>query len=1074
MKFIVIFLLFAAWLFHAPPVHAAELSNQFTLEMWVKPETSAASKAILGKAEEVRMFTDASGYPACQFKTTTWQTAATSGTALSLNTWAHVACVYNKTTLKLYVDGVEKASTALTSAVDDTANAYKLGQDDSSGTTYTNFIGSVDRFLVYNYARSGKQIVQDMNAGHPAVGSPVGSALAYYKFDEGQGSTANNSGNGGSSLSGTITSGTWNNTGRFGKALTFSASSSVTTTITDPGYSNTVSVWVNPSASVASKTLVTASKLTTSSLSKPVYGGCTGTALTLNTWTHIVAVSDGSGSCKIYQNGVQTASSTTGVTFGTSINIGASSFVGDVDDFKFYNYPLSAEEVKLDYNQGASMVLGRSSASSTAETAIYSDNFDRSASSGLGGSWTGSTWSTSSNKAINTPVTLGSELTTNGDMETGDPPTGWLNNGVTALTADADSHTGSQALKVTLTSAYGYAARNITVSPNTWYSAGSWAKRVSGTSYIVSCLDPNDGWWAYAYSGYQTGISYTNHTGTFRPAGTSMSYRLGGKDNGDVLLFDDVSIKALTTSELFSSITTSDTDVIASTDMVLISYTQGGLVLNLDSSSSPLNYLLAYHDGNRVHLDKVVNGTYTSLIKTTTTYSAEAKLQVMTYHSDANTLKVKVYYNGALVGTEQTVTDAGIISNTLHGLFSTYSGNTFDNFSLSSQPKNYDSCIPGDTSYCGAPVAEWKMDEGTGQYAYDTSGNSNTGTLGSSSSSNSSDPTWAAGKYGKGLKFDGTDDYVSFSGVTLTNTHTVSMWIYPIPSSDTYGNLFSSGTTGFLYRGNLKKVTYFYSGIDHLNDTALTENQWHHVNVVSNSGNATFYIDGKADGTATGALGYTTSRMGDDTYSENFKGLIDQVKIYNYARTAAQVAWDYNRGGPVGWYKLDEAEGTIAYSASGSYNGTTSGATVAQTGKTNYAYTFDGSNDFVDVGTGPTMVNAVSFWVKPTTTTEYFVDLNGSAYISSSGGTLSATGFTSPTYYINGAATASPTLSAGVWTHVTVVTSTSLNATDLDLGRIEGVGYLEGSLDDVRVYNYTLTSLQVKEIYTGGAVQFGQ
>jgi len=39
-----------------------------------------------------------------------------------------------------------------------------------------------------------------MNADHPAVGSPVGSALGHWKFDEGYGTTANNSGSQGSSL----------------------------------------------------------------------------------------------------------------------------------------------------------------------------------------------------------------------------------------------------------------------------------------------------------------------------------------------------------------------------------------------------------------------------------------------------------------------------------------------------------------------------------------------------------------------------------------------------------------------------------------------------------------------------------------------------------------------------------------------------------------------------------------------------------------------------------------------------------------------------------------------------------
>ena len=179
----------------------------------------------------------------------------------------------------------------------------------------------------------------------------------------------------------------------------------------------------------------------------------------------------------------------------------------------------------------------------------------------------------------------------------------------------------------------------------------------------------------------------------------------------------------------------------------------------------------------------------------------------------------------------------------------------------------------------------------------------------------------------------------------------------------------------------------------------------------------------------------------------------------------------------MGWWRMDETEGTTANNAGSTGiadNGTlTNGVTLMATGKMNYGYTFDGSDDFVDVGTGPTEVNAVSFWVKPTTTTEYPLDLNGSAYVWVNGGAVTAQGFTTPTYYVNGVATATPTLTAGAWSHVVVTTATALSATDLDIGRIEGVGNLEGQMDDVKIWNYALTATQVKTEYNSGAVRFG-
>ena len=46
-----------------------------------------------------------------------------------------------------------------------------------------------------------------------------------------------------------------------------------------------------------------------------------------------------------------------------------------------------------------------------------------------------------------------------------------------------------------------------------------------------------------------------------------------------------------------------------------------------------------------------------------------------------------------------------------------------------------------------------------------------------------------------------------------------------------------------------------------------------------------------------------------------YSGAIDNVKIYNYARSPAQIAWDYNRGAPVAHWRLDECQGNVAHDA---------------------------------------------------------------------------------------------------------------------------------------------------------------
>jgi hypothetical protein len=110
----------------------------------------------------------------------------------------------------------------------------------------------------------------------------------------------------------------------------------------------------------------------------------------------------------------------------------------------------------------------------------------------------------------------------------------------------------------------------------------------------------------------------------------------------------------------------------------------------------------------------------------------------------------------------------------------------------------------------------------------------------------------------------------------------------------------------------------------------------------------------------------------DTSAARHFKGGIDQVRVFNYARTAAQVAWDYNNGGPIGYWRFDECQGTTANDGSinGNSGSITIGASGSQTttgtcssptdgtgawynghiGKYNSSISFDGTDDYVNLG----------------------------------------------------------------------------------------------------------------------------
>ena len=224
--------------------------------------------------------------------------------------------------------------------------------------------------------------------------------------------------------------------------------------------------------------------------------------------------------------------------------------------------------------------------------------------------------------------------------------------------------------------------------------------------------------------------------------------------------------------------------------------------------------------------------------------------------------------------------------------------------------------------------------------------------------------------------------------------------------------------------------------------------------------------------------------------SQYWIGKIDTVKVFNYAQTPAQVAWDYNHGGPVGWYKFNECTGTTLHDSTSATNsatltlgsltaGTCSDGTnttvwnKGATGKYGAALYFDGANDYASVATGLNNVSAVSFWVKPSTTTQSFLQLSANGTVTSSSGTVSAgSDFASPTIYVDG--TAGTTLpSDSSWHQITVVTNSSFSANAIKFGQVGSTDY-SGYLDDVRIFDYPLTAVQVKTLYNeNSAVRFG-
>ena len=172
--------------------------------------------------------------------------------------------------------------------------------------------------------------------------------------------------------------------------------------------------------------------------------------------------------------------------------------------------------------------------------------------------------------------------------------------------------------------------------------------------------------------------------------------------------------------------------------------------------------------------------------------------------------------------------------------------------------------------------------------------------------------------------------------------------------------------------------------------------------------------------------------------------------------------------GPGAYWKFDEGTGTTTYDSTvNKNNGIISGASwqtedMCVAGKCLY---FDGTDDVVTVSNSVGNIKTVSFWVKPITTSEQFIDLNGSAYIQSSSGTISATGFTSPTIYVNGKV--SSTIESNKWQHVVVTTNTAVSGSAVKIAQISS-NYGQVFIDEVKLYPYARSAAQVLADYNAG------
>jgi hypothetical protein len=449
--------------------------------------------------------------------------------------------------------------------------------------------------------------------------------------------------------------------------------------------------------------------------------------------------------------------------------------------------------------------------------------------------------------------------------------------------------------------------------------------------------------------------------------------------------------------------------------------------------------------------------------------------------------------------------------------------------------------------YAPSPIVRIKMDELSGGTAYDTSGNANHGSITAA--------LWGAGKLGGALSFDGSSSYVNISqnsglpAYKIKSSFTLAMWVKAEGTGQSDKRIYSEASTssnnpvyalGTPEAGGRKLSFYIRNDSNsvlrnHTNSTRdVFDNTWHHIAWVDENGAVRLYIDGRLDATdfsyTPPALTPNRTAIGALLRSAalyNFEGLVDDVFIYNYARTQREVLEDMAGGRfilnyPLIHFDFNEGFGATAndqgiYKMNATlYPGGSGGNVTAadmwtKAGSSEGAIEFDGTNDYLEVSGYRTTNDSelsIAFSINPIVlavnkpivaqwggSQNNFLIKTDNTYSDELRICLASTLTDNCTIY---AATTDLDLAVGQWRNIQIVYSyDSINSNRLQLyadGILKSLSYtgtipntiLSGStasltiggnsgayvnayLDELKIYNFRLASDEILSINNGGA-----
>ena len=198
-------------------------------------------------------------------------------------------------------------------------------------------------------------------------------------------------------------------------------------------------------------------------------------------------------------------------------------------------------------------------------------------------------------------------------------------------------------------------------------------------------------------------------------------------------------------------------------------------------------------------------------------------------------------------------------------------------------------------------IAAYGFEE-AGSLAIDSSQYGHTGTVSGAAHA-------ALGKFGSARSFDGVNDWITISDTSrldLTQGMTLEAWVRPTSVSDWTTVLLKERPNGLAYGlyasdDHSRPAGYVRRSqdIDVTGPSALPTHEWSHLAATYNGSRFRLYVNGSlvADRRLTGSIASSNRPLrigGNSVWDEFFSGLIDEVRVYNRALSAAEIQADMN------------------------------------------------------------------------------------------------------------------------------------------------------------------------------------